>query len=1063
MTSTRLRSALLAAPRPASPDAALLAAFARRRDEAAFAELVRRHAGLVRGAARRVLGDPAGADDIAQAAFLLLARKAGGRGWGPSVGPWLYRVAVRLAVKARHRANRQPAPLPADVPARPLDPAAGLSWAEAQAALDDGLSRLPEHLRAPLVLCYLQELTRDEAAAALGCPVDVLRGRLDRGRARLREYLSDRGLSLAAVLAGVAAADAGGRVAFVAAAARLAAGVPASGAAAAGWAWATAAVVVVAGACAAGLSGGPAAAPPAEAPPPRAAETPAPKVDALGDPLPPGALARMGSARLHHGRNVRKVAVSGDGKLIASVDSDDAVKLWETETGKEVPIRVGAGTIIHVARAGAGLAAVVRDGKTHRLVTLPAGPAAEVKGYAPNHDGIKGWLAPDGRTFLWDDPVHDPATGKHEWRAMLSDIVTGAAAVLTVREKDFACEVRWAADGKRAAVMFADRSLEVWDLVSRTKRFTVPKVESKMFETFDLSPDGRTVAREDVEVKAVRLWDVGTGRELPRLPDQPRGTGGGIAFSPDGRTIGCGTRPGAMPVVRLWDYRAGKLLGDTPPHDGPAYHGPDTMTFSADGRRLVGGNFNGVAVWDAATRRPLYDAGGHTGSPWAVVWSPDGTRLATGVGYGDPVGRVWDARTGRKLHDLVGHRTGVGSVAWSPDGRLLFTASQDNTARLWDAATGAAVHTFEVAGGGYGAVFTPDGRRLAVSGKAALHVFDAAARRPGQVVPLARPAHAWAVGGDRVYVTTEDGPRVVDLATGRPDPVPVGLPVNAYPVGRDRRWGLAKDEVTCRRFPLAGGAGVVVADLLKGPDGKPSPESMGADQTPDGRMVAVGYRTGFTVVYEAATARERFRLTGHAGDVLQVAYSPDGTRLATSSGDTSIIVWDATGGHLPPDPKDGADAWAGLAADDAKVGFAAVRWLAARPAEAVALLGGRLAPVPSVDPKAVAALVGRLGGASFAEREAAEKELAGLGEVAGPALAEAARSSASAEVRTRAAGLQAKLAARPSGDRLRAIRAVEVLERVGSTGARDVLKGLAGGAAGATLTREAVAALGRLG
>ncbi|MBN9517686.1 sigma-70 family RNA polymerase sigma factor, partial [bacterium] len=167
MTPTRLRSALLAAPHRPDADAALLAAFAARRDEAAFAELVRRHARLVRGAARRVLGDPAAADDVAQAAFLALARKAAARGWGPTVGPWLYRVAVRLAVRARTRGARRPGPLPADVPAPPADPAAGLSWAEARAALDAGLARLPERLRAPLVLCYLQQLTRDEAAVAL--------------------------------------------------------------------------------------------------------------------------------------------------------------------------------------------------------------------------------------------------------------------------------------------------------------------------------------------------------------------------------------------------------------------------------------------------------------------------------------------------------------------------------------------------------------------------------------------------------------------------------------------------------------------------------------------------------------------------------------------------------------------------------------------------------------------------------------------------------------------------------------------------------------------------------
>src|SRR5581483_4234025 len=88
-------------PRTDPPtDAELLERFAAARDEAALAELVARHGGLVRGTARRHLGDAHAADDVYQATFLVLARKAGAVRWGPTVGPWLYATAVRLARKA---------------------------------------------------------------------------------------------------------------------------------------------------------------------------------------------------------------------------------------------------------------------------------------------------------------------------------------------------------------------------------------------------------------------------------------------------------------------------------------------------------------------------------------------------------------------------------------------------------------------------------------------------------------------------------------------------------------------------------------------------------------------------------------------------------------------------------------------------------------------------------------------------------------------------------------------------------------------------------------------------
>jgi RNA polymerase sigma factor (sigma-70 family) len=181
-------------------DAELLAAFASARDEAAFAELVRRHGRLVRGTARRLVGDAATAEDVFQAAFLLLARKAASVCWGPTVGPWLYQATRRIAAKARTRAARRwpLAPIGPDVAAPATDPSAGLAWAEIRAALDDALAALPARLRDPLVLCYLEGLTQDEAAAVLGCSAATVKARLARAtsaevRKRLTQFLDHDG------------------------------------------------------------------------------------------------------------------------------------------------------------------------------------------------------------------------------------------------------------------------------------------------------------------------------------------------------------------------------------------------------------------------------------------------------------------------------------------------------------------------------------------------------------------------------------------------------------------------------------------------------------------------------------------------------------------------------------------------------------------------------------------------------------------------------------------------------------------------------------------------------
>jgi RNA polymerase sigma factor (sigma-70 family) len=194
------RVRLLTGPRggPQS-DGELLRRFAAHRDEAAFTALVWRHAPMVLGLGRRLLGDHHDAEDVCQAAFLLLARKAGSIRNRQSVASWLHGVAYRIAANVRRKAaRRRTCPLGDDV-CRP-DPTADVSWREVCAAVDTELTRLPEKYRAPLVLCYLEGMTRDEAARHLGCPAATLRGRLARGRRLLRGQLTRRGLALSVAL-----------------------------------------------------------------------------------------------------------------------------------------------------------------------------------------------------------------------------------------------------------------------------------------------------------------------------------------------------------------------------------------------------------------------------------------------------------------------------------------------------------------------------------------------------------------------------------------------------------------------------------------------------------------------------------------------------------------------------------------------------------------------------------------------------------------------------------------------------------------------------------------------
>jgi RNA polymerase sigma factor (sigma-70 family) len=188
-------------------DARLLDRFLAQRDEAAFEAIVRRHGPMVLGVCRRLLPDRCDAEDAFQATFLVLLRKAPSLGRRECVAPWLYGVARRTALRARRTAARRQTH--EKQAARPAwtDDADEAAWRDLRAVLDDELAQLPEKYRAPVILCYLEGKTYNEAAEQLGWPSGTVFGRLARARDLLRRRLTRRGLALSAGLLALALAE----------------------------------------------------------------------------------------------------------------------------------------------------------------------------------------------------------------------------------------------------------------------------------------------------------------------------------------------------------------------------------------------------------------------------------------------------------------------------------------------------------------------------------------------------------------------------------------------------------------------------------------------------------------------------------------------------------------------------------------------------------------------------------------------------------------------------------------------------------------------------------------
>jgi RNA polymerase sigma factor (sigma-70 family) len=183
-------------------DRQLLERFAGQRDEAAFAALMKRHGPMVLGVCRRILQHAHDAEDAFQATFLVLVRKAGGIARGERLSNWLYGVAVRTASKLKVQQTRRRVHEQACASQKTVATAARALELDVRPTLDEEIQQLPRKYRTPVLLCYLEGKTNQEAAAELGCPPGTVSSRLAWARQRLRRRLARRGIALAAGVAG---------------------------------------------------------------------------------------------------------------------------------------------------------------------------------------------------------------------------------------------------------------------------------------------------------------------------------------------------------------------------------------------------------------------------------------------------------------------------------------------------------------------------------------------------------------------------------------------------------------------------------------------------------------------------------------------------------------------------------------------------------------------------------------------------------------------------------------------------------------------------------------------
>jgi WD40 repeat protein len=764
-------------------------------------------------------------------------------------------------------------------------------------------------------------------------------------------------------------------------------------------------------------------------------------------------VARLGTVRFRHGSSgVDLVAFSGDGKRLVSASSNGMVRVWDPSTGKElrhfVIEVVSAINWIALAPDGRTVAAAdvpgpERGNAIHLWDVMAGKPLRVLQGHT---DTVRGMgFSADGKLLASGGGnqdktirVWDVATGR-ETHHFPGDLFRHHSLLTFSR------------DGKRLAWGDEDRAVHIWDLEQGKEVQKLAGCSSAAF-----SPDGRTVAL-GTHGTTVRLWDLTTGKDLHQLPGHTPAAGA-LTFSPDGALLATSSSDG----IRLWDVATGKQLRRQEGTLGKGGTGP--LAFSHDGRVLASGSGGALHLWDVATGRDLRAYPGHSSDVWSIAWSRDGRAL---LSAGEAI-RLWEPLTGKELGKVTTSLRGISGLALAPDGKTLAAGSMNIF--ICDLTTRKELRQFSPESRfTLNVVLSPDGKFLASDGTEAIHLWDLATGT--HLRQFGKPAHqlgsfSFSPDGKLLALADRDTVGLWDVSSGKEVhqlPAQQACSVAFSPDGRVlacggqdgmvRLWD-ALSRKKLHEFRSHRWATCFVAF------------------SPDSKTLAVGtWHQPAVGLWETATGQERHTFAGHRSGVLCVSFSPDGRYIASGSTDTTILVWDATG-RTRESHQDGRKLtakelearWEDLGGDAARA-YRAAATLLDTPGQTVPLLKQHLRPsVAPANAKQIGRMLRDLDSEDFPVRQMAVRELEAMGAAAEMPVRAALAAKPSAEVRVQLEQLlprfEASLTESPA--RLQALRAIELLERIGTLEARDVLQTLAAGASGARLTHEARAALQRL-